>query len=111
MNMPEGHRERLRLKFRQSPNTLSDTEFLELLLTYAIPRRDVSLLASDLIFRFGSLSSILSASDQDLMQTDGIGESAVTFLRLLDFLVKEMHNPMIETSSKQVESSPQLKSV
>lgn len=114
MNTPEGYRERLRLRFRQNPRALSATEYLELLLTYAIPRRDVSSLAENLISRFGSLGAILSTSDQELMQTDGIGESVITFLHLLDYLVKETHgwsisaNPMTETSSKPIYPTSQL---
>ena len=56
----DGHRERLRLRFRTSGgSTLSEAELLELLLTYAIPRRDVappaqSLLAEALGFQRGS---------------------------------------------------------
>ena len=108
MTEPEGHRERLRLRFLQNPGALSAAEHLELLLTYAIPRRDVSPLAEDLISRFGSLEAILSAADQELMEIDGIGESTITFLRLLTYLVKETQYPVTENSSKSQPSKTQL---
>ncbi len=47
-----GHRERLRQKFQSAPAFLSDKELLELLLTYAIPRKDTTPLAEELINRF-----------------------------------------------------------
>jgi len=40
-----GHRDRLRHRFQQAPASLSEKELLELLLTYAIPRRDTAPLA------------------------------------------------------------------
>ncbi len=108
MNTPEGHRERLRLRFRQNPLTLSDTEYLELLLTYAIPRRDVATLAEDLISHFGSLWAIFSASTQELMQIEGIGETAATFLHALDYLIKKTYSPVEEISSKPQTPTSQL---
>lgn len=101
MSTPEGHRERLRQKFRQNPAALSETERLELLLTYAIPRRDVFPIAEELISQFGSLVDVLGAPDQELMQIDGIGESVITFLHLIDYLVKEAESPVTENSKPQ----------
>jgi hypothetical protein len=108
MTEPEGHRERLRLRFRQNPEALSAAEHLELLLTYAIPRRDVATLAECLMSRFGGLEAILSATDQELMEIDGIGESTIIFIRLLTYLVKETQYSVIENSLKPKPSHPQL---
>ena len=44
-----GHRDRLRQRFQSAPASLSEKELLELLLTYAIPRRDTFPLAEELI--------------------------------------------------------------
>ena len=108
MNNLEGHRERLRLKFRNNPEALTNTEYLELLLTYAIPRRDVSSIARNLSSRFGNLTAIFSAPDQELLQVDGIGESVVTFLHFIGYLLKETNEPMIDTHSKPNHQNPQL---
>lgn len=52
----EGHRERLRARYRAVGDAgLADHELLELLLTFAIPRRDTKLLAKKLLERFGTL--------------------------------------------------------
>ena len=57
-----GHRERLRRRFMKSGNdALPDYELLELLLTFAIPRRDVKPLAKKLLHRFGNLKGVLDA--------------------------------------------------
>ena len=87
MNTSEGHRERLRQRFRHAPDLFSERECLELLLTYAIPRHDVAPLANDLLARFGSLPDIFSASISTLMNIEGIGESTAVFLQLIHYLM------------------------
>ena len=79
-----GHRERLRARFQQDRKEgFCDHELLELLLTYAIPRRDTNALAHKLMNRFGSLSGVLEADMSELTQVEGIGESAATLILML----------------------------
>jgi DNA repair protein RadC len=85
----DGHRKRLRERFEQSGlDAFHDHEVLELLLTYAIPRRDVKPLAKTLLAEFGGLSAVLDAPLFKLKQTDGVGDHAAVLLalapRLLD---------------------------
>lgn len=59
-----GHRQRLRERFSDGYGIgMQDYEILELLLTYAIPRRDVKPIAKNLISRFGSLNGVLDAGE------------------------------------------------
>ena len=82
-NLHEGHRKRLRARYAASGAVgFEDHELLELLLTYAIPRRDVNATAHRLLTRFGSLSGVLSASREELRNVEGLGESAAVFLSL-----------------------------
>jgi DNA repair protein RadC len=79
-----GHRNRLRGKFqRAGPEALYDYELLELLLTYAIPRRDVKPLAKELIGRFGGLGGVLDASQRELESVSGMGPASATLVRLV----------------------------
>lgn len=89
MSAYEGHRGRLREKFVNNPDNLSKVELFEILLTYAIPRRDVAPLAKDLIARFGDIDSIFTASFSDLQKVDGIGEQAAVLIKVIDFLLKD----------------------
>lgn len=78
-----GHRQRLRTKFlEKGADALNDYELLELLLCLAIPRRDVKPLAKDLIKKFGSFAAVVSAPPAQLAAFPGIGETAVTALKL-----------------------------
>jgi len=109
MNTSGGHRERLRQKFQENPRSLSDTERLELLLAYAIPRRDVAPLARDLLARFGSLRAVISAPLDQLIEVVGVGESTATFVQLLQNILVEAPEAQAEMSpSKQSAPSPQL---
>ncbi len=79
-----GHRERLRERFRDAgADALSDYELLELVLFRALPRRDVKPLAKALIGRFGSFAEVVHAPEARLREVGGLGESAVTELKLV----------------------------
>ncbi len=77
-----GHRQRLKSRFLgEGGDSLPDYEILELLLFYAISRRDVKPLAKALIDRFGTLAAVLSAAPERLMEIEGVKESTVVLLR------------------------------
>jgi DNA repair protein RadC len=79
-----GHRERLRRRFRGAgPDALPDYELLELILFRAAPRRDTKPLAKALIARFGTFAEALNAPEELLREVPGIGEAAVTELKLV----------------------------
>jgi len=82
-----GHRQRLRERFLTGEaGSCSDETLLELLLTFAIGRKDVSSLAHELIRVFGSLPQVLSASPDDLYKVKGIGQSSVALLKAVNFI-------------------------
>ncbi len=81
LSFQNGHRERLRQKFVDSKITESET--LELLLSYAIPRRDVRPLARGLSCRFGGMHNLLGASLDDLMAYPGCGKNTAIFIKVI----------------------------
>ncbi len=86
--MNDGHRQRLRERFEQSGfNGFHDHEVIELLLSYAIPRRDVKPLAKELLSRFGSLSAVVDAPVVHLKQIDGVGSHASVLLAMVPRLM------------------------
>ena len=79
-----GHRERIRAKFAANGlEPLADHEVLELLLTYAIARRDTKPLAWALIKQFGSLREVLDADPAALASVKGVGKGTASFLKLV----------------------------
>lgn len=57
-------------------------ELLELVLTYALPRRDTKPLAKELLARFGSLAGVLDARPEELRRTAGVGSRSAELLSL-----------------------------
>jgi DNA repair protein RadC len=79
-----GHRERLRRRFRDAgADAIPDYELLELILFRAAPRRDTKPLAKALLARFGTFAEAVNAPDELLREVPGIGEAAVTEIRLV----------------------------
>lgn len=85
----EGHRSRLRTRFRKSGlQGFMPHEVLELALTWAIPRRDVKDLAKTLLGRFRSVNGVFSARPEDLRAIPGIGEKTSVFIAFLGALTE-----------------------
>ena len=89
MGIHDGHRQRLRKRFRdQGLNGFSETEALEMLLFYALPRIDTNPLAHELIDRFGSLDAVFSASERELCDVPGISEGTACLIRMIPQLTR-----------------------
>lgn len=79
-----GHCERLRRRFLLGGGRdMPDYELLELLLTIAIPRRDVKPLAKELIRKFGSFAEVVNAPLEELMLVKGVKENTAAVLRIV----------------------------
>ena len=79
-----GHRERLRRRFLLGGGRdMPDYELLELLLTIAIPRRDVKPLAKELIRKFGSFAEVVNAPLEELMLVKGVKENTAAVFRIV----------------------------
>lgn len=87
LSLRAGHRERLRQNFLD--DKLADYELLELLLSYAIPRRDVKPLAKMLLAKFGGIFPILETPIEELCRVPGVGQNTAIFLKAIQkiFLV------------------------
>ena len=85
----DGHRERLRDTFlTHGLDSFHELQALELLLFYAIPRRDTNPIAHALLDRFGSLDGVFAASEQELCEVSGIGKHAAALILLTPQIVK-----------------------
>ena len=79
-----GHRERLKQRFlEEGLDNFTDIQALELLLFYAIARKDTNPIAHALLDHFGSLSQVLEASTEELQKVKGISEHAAILLQLI----------------------------
>ena len=84
MGVHDGHRERMKSRFVEAGlDGFNDHNALEMLLFYAVPRKDTNELAHRLLKQFGSLASVFEAKHEELMRVDGIGENAATLIKLI----------------------------
>lgn len=92
----EGHRDRLRQKFSKSGfDGFHGYEILELLLTYAIPRKDTKPIAKALIARFKSVRNVLDAPVEKLKDIEGMGDNVSVFLRILRDTISEYYKEVV----------------
>jgi DNA repair protein RadC len=77
------HRKRIREKFRKTGfDGFQDYEALEILLIYALPRRDVKPLAKDLLKKFGDFQGVLDAPVEELASFPGLGDTSALLLKV-----------------------------
>lgn len=82
-HLHHGHRSRMMDKLKVAPDILTDCEILEIALFTALPRINTNPTAHELLYKFGSLDGVLSASKEELSTVHGVGESVIRFIRLL----------------------------
>ena len=98
-----GHRARLRQTYlRGGIDSLSDVNRLELLLFYAVPRRDTNQLAHALLQEFGSFSAVMGADVARLTKVDGISENAAVLIQLVGQLSACAERERAETRSRGI---------
>ena len=80
----QGHRSRLKQRFTEHGlDGFHEYEVLELLLTYAIPRKDVKPVAKSLLKQFSTLAGVFDAQVQELQNIEGLGKESAQFLKLI----------------------------
>ncbi|WP_050604590.1 DNA repair protein RadC [Ruegeria sp. 6PALISEP08] len=85
------HRKRLRERFMAGGSAaMPDYELLELVLFRSIPRQDVKPLARALLDAFGDFNRVLTAPEERLRQTKGVGDSVITDLKILEACAHRM---------------------
>lgn len=96
-NNAKGHRERVRKKFLENGfNGLEDYEVLELLLFYVIPRKDTKAIAKELIKKFKTLANVLKADTLELKTINGLGDVAITFLKMMGALPEKIYEDKLK---------------
>ena len=85
-----GHRERMKEKLVNFPESLSDHELLEILTYYSIPRRDTNVTAHELLSVLGDLNGVFSAKKEELTFIQGVGDNTAVLIRLVAELARRI---------------------
>ena len=104
MGVHDGHRQRMIRRFlEQGLDSFTPHEVLELLLFFAVPRRDINELAHRLIHTFGDLKGVFDAPYDQLLQVEGVGANTAALLKLMPQLTQTYYllgqQPLPLTSS------------
>ena len=96
-NLHKDHRLRLKRRYeKEGFGGFEDHNVLELLLFYAIPRKDTNPIAHRLLKRFGSLSAVFEASEKELCEVEGIGPAAAAFIRMCPQIARRVQKEKLE---------------
>ena len=83
-NVHEGHRQRMKKYFVQNGfKGLEEHQILEMILFYAVPRRDTNLMAHRLLDRYGSIAKVCDAPIDTLRNDFGLSESTAVLLKMI----------------------------
>ena len=89
MGLHDGHRKRVIDTFLQNGmDGMHPHEILEMLLFYAIPRKDTNETAHLLLDTFGSLSAVFDAPYEELLKVNGIGQNTAALLKMIPQLAR-----------------------
>lgn len=106
-NIHEQHRERLKKQFVQNGiDGFDDHNVLELLLFYAVARKDVNPIAHSLLNHFQTLAGVFDARYEELVKVEGVGDHTATLIKLIPQVSRRY---LISRESRnQVLNMPQL---
>ncbi len=96
----EGHRKRLKDLFLNNYNenfNFSDEYLLEMLMFYAIPRKDTKQLSKDILKKYNSLNALLQNSNTTLSNEPLLSENMVVLI----LLVQKILESSLKTTIKQ----------
>lgn len=83
-NLHEGHRERMMQKLRRhGAESFQTHELLEMMLYSSCKRADTNPVAHRLIDKFGSLSGVFSAGEEELCEVEGVGTATAQMIIVL----------------------------
>ncbi len=106
-NLHEGHRQRMKERIlKHGVDAFDDYQLLEVLLFYAIPKKDTNELAHTLINTFGSMDKVFKADYEDLVKIKGIGENAASLLKLFPLLARRYINSTFSEDGKILLNTP-----
>ena len=102
-----GHRDRVKNKYLSiGIDNLYHHEILELLLFYAIPRKDTNEIAHRILEKYNTISGVFEASPQDLAQISGVGKNAAILISLTGDILRAVQKdktrgkPVLDSTEK-----------
>ena len=83
----QGHRGRMRNRFKINPESLEDHELLEMALFYPISRQNTNETAHRLINDCGGFRRVFDTEMEQLQKVEGVGENTALYLRIISEII------------------------
>lgn len=98
-----GHRKRVKEKFlTEGLDSFCEHQILELLLFYAVPRKDTNELAHKLINSCGSLSAVFD-SPIEILQESGLSQNAAVLMKMIPQICRKYMDDKYNNKSKLID--------
>jgi len=98
------HRQRMYDRYLKTDlDSFAPHEALELMLYYAIPRKDVNPIAHELIKTFGSFANVLDAHPIDLVKVSNVSTRCAVYLNMFPKIMR-LYNTQKSSSSEPLDS-------
>lgn len=93
-NLHANHRSRVRARFIKegSLDSFEQHQVLELLLFYAVPRRDTNELAHKLLNEYGSLYTLMNSKPEDIVKRCKVSENTAVLISMIPDLARRFLN-------------------
>ncbi len=102
-SLHRGHRERMRQRLlKYGADSFCSHELIEYLLYYVIPRRNTNEIAHELINKFKTLNGVFEASQEEIADVKGMGNSSAMFLKLIADLYSDNDDTPVAMSESEI---------
>lgn len=105
-NLHANHRQRVRARFIKDGNldSFEPHQVLELLLFYAVPRRDTNELAHKLLNEYGSLYTLMNAKPEDIMNRCKVSETTAVLISMIPFVCRKFLSSALDNEAPFINS-------
>ena len=108
-NLHAGHRQRMKQRFIDYGfQGMQQHEILEILLYYAIPRKDTNPLAHRLLDRYGSFAKVCDSPVDELQRDFGMSESAAVLLKMIPELARTYSETKTLADHINMKNAPEI---
>ncbi len=105
-NLHANHRQRVRARFIKDGNldSFEPHQVLELLLFYAVPRRDTNELAHKLLNEYGSLYTLMNARPEDIVKRCKVSEQTAVLISMIPYVCRKFLGSALDNEKICIDS-------
>lgn len=108
-NVHAGHRQRVKKRFIEHGfDGFEEHQILEMLLFYAIPRKDTNVLAHQLLERYGNFAKVCDTPIDVLINDFGLSESAAVLIKMQPQLARVYSESRLNAKQIDISNAPDI---